>query len=105
MTKAEFLKRIEELEAVTIHKAVKYERIGVFLPPLSRDYDRGVATLEDGRKVEFAWGGPAGTLSMKSVKAIHALQPDREFVLLNEINELDGTIRNNYAAILFESEK
>lgn len=79
MTREEFNKRCEEMNRIVIHEAVEVERVGAFQPPLSRHYDRGVATLKDGRKIEFAWGLDCN-LSKESVAAIHALQPEREFI-------------------------
>lgn len=79
MTREEFKKRVDEMNLVIIHEAVKVERVGVFMPPLSRHYDRGIATLDDGRKIEFAWGLHCN-LTKESVHAIHALQPEREFI-------------------------
>ncbi len=107
MTKTEFYEKVAKMNNIIIHKAVTWERVGSFQPPLSRNYDRGIATLADGRKVEFAWGLDCGNLSMESVKAIHALQPEREFVQLGTVGDLSHVFgqRNNYAPVLLESEK
>ena len=105
MTRADFLKKCAEMKHIIIHEAVKKERVGVFQPPLSRHYDRGIATLKDGRKVEIAWGGKVGNLSMESVEAIHALQPEREFVKIGSFWDGVNPSRDNYAPVLFESEK
>ena len=94
MTKSEFDKRCEEMKRIVIHEAVELERVGVFLPRLSRHYDRGVATLKDGRKIEFAWGLDCN-ISKESVAAIHALQPEREFIKYGKY----------YYPALLESEK
>ena len=94
MTRAEFKKKIAEMKRIVIHEAVEIERVGAFLPPLSRHYDRGVATLKDGSKIEFAWGLDCN-ISKESVAAIHALQPEREFIKYGKY----------YYPALLESEK
>lgn len=84
------------LAKITIHKAKKTEYVAPYLPLGSRLYDKGVATLEDGRKVEIAWSGDT-SLNFEQVKAIHALDPEREFVQL--------TFGGWYFPVLKESEK
>lgn len=82
MKNEEIKAKIEALSEIKIHEAKKMEYTEPFLPLGSRLYDKGLATLADGRKVMIAWGGDV-SLNMNSVKAIHTIDPEREFCRLS----------------------
>lgn len=96
MTTEEVSAKFAALEEIKIYKAKKMEYVEQFLPSGSRLYDKGIATLEDGSKVEIAWSGDT-SLNLDKVKAIHALDIEREFVQFQDYNM--------YHPVLKESEK